>query len=341
MGTATDSNIYSAINEGNVTGIKQVGGVVGYISGGSLKSYSGITGTYKVFNKGNVKGYQAVGGVAGWAETDTDFTTIISAVSNTGTISCRGYDTNYQYERITITDNYKWNIRLTQTILKSTCRIAGIGGIVGYCKASIQNVQSSGEVTCDSVNDLTVTHTKGGSGAFGVQGDPWKIEIYKALASFGGIVGYFDGEQVIKNAKLTSQTYVGAVDLDSSKGTVCVGGLVGYLKKGCMIENTSTSMTSLTCRGSYFVGAIVGYSAATECNYTNAYNVQTTYNEQAFLYVRNPTYNNGEGYDGSSDWMDMGGGRTSKAWVTNGPRVGRMVNGSTYHVTDPDGTLSG
>ena len=208
-------------------------------------------------------------------------------------------------------------------------------------------------------SSMSVDHSEGAN----LSSDPpWTITISNALAGFGGIIGYFSGNQILMAAQLVGSPSIGHAS--GNYGTACVGGLVGYMIEGtCMDSNTSSSMSSVSINGSYFAGAVVGFSGATRAAATTIYygfydestntfhvigsktivanNVQASYNQKVTLNIHNSTYNGGSGYNGSSNWRDMGGGGYKDNWVTNGPRVGRMVDGSTYHVTDPDGTLSG
>ena len=329
-----------------IVGSENVGGIVGKHAGGNLKSCS---------NSASIYGGYCVGGIVGYATSSSSYP--IVSCTNTGDVWCTGAatgkDSSLSY---TTADGYN---------ITSLFKIVGIGGVVGFSERSIDSVGNSGSVgvkdlanitsSADSI-EIAALHTSSGYNV-SLNGSP--------LGGFGGIVGYITGNNHIIKSQISGTITVGYRDGSTStwqdtevsgaqgyiyniKSVICVGGLVGYMDGNVyMRQNTSANMGTLTVVGTYFAGAVVGYSCATStasvsvtvkklnANTGTTTNMGTiTYryaNVQAILGygkvvmdVHNPTQIYGNFFT-KPNWKKLGD-------AAYGSKVGLMSNNSTYMV---------
>lgn len=387
-GVSFNSTIKSCINYANVsisTSASNVGGIVGYGSdntsiyscstdntsspkvtgGANVGGIAGYLNSSEILysrNKIGVSGYAGVGGIVGQATSANGEFSVAGASSNAGEVRCLGKNTNLITKTRSITYTYTGWPTLTQCNKLTSAYMAGIGGIVGICNTSITGVTNSGNVliALSDAGDLSVTHSKTGLFNLGT----WTSDVAGALGGFGGLVGFFSGNSnSISYSGLSGSFSIGTDSVSSTKGIVCAGGLVGYMENSTYMKaNNSTDMGSVSLRGAYFIGAVVGYSAATAAetvtlnvayyennvktdvpaSLENIYpttftyqlpNVQALYNNAISFAIDNPTYNGGKGYDNDSDWKDFGGGLNSSKVTLNGFLIGCMVSTSRYMVS--------
>ena len=250
-GYTYDTTMSGLINIGTITGTEDsvnVGGVVGYMSDGSLKgetynlgsvtggwNIGGIAGqmtngakigndgddAFQIYNQLNVTGDYNVGGIAGTLSGGT-----ITNAANHGNILAKGYTTEtYEYNTVERTGS-----RETITAHRDNVNVANAGGIVGISNSSskIRDVMNSGNVTSDKAD-----------------GD----DFYKA-GNVGGIVGRAQDTN-ITNAENKENTVAGAHN---------VGGVAGFL------GGMSTIDTGLNNGGD-----ITGTGARTDSDYIDNY----------------------------------------------------------------------
>ena len=248
VGYAGNTKMSDLINIGTITGEANsinVGGIVGYMMGGSLtgESYNlgGVTGghniggivgqatsgarigseSFQIFNQLNVTGDYNVGGIAGMLSGGT-----ITNAANHGNILAKGYTIEtYEYNTVERTGS-----RETITAHRDNVNVANAGGIVGISNSSskIRDVMNSGNVTSDKAD-----------------GD----DFYKA-GNVGGIVGRAQDTN-ITNAENKENTVAGAHN---------VGGVAGFL------GGMSTIDTGLNNGGD-----ITGTGARTDSDYIDNY----------------------------------------------------------------------
>ena len=250
-GYTYDTTMSGLINIGTITGTEDsvnVGGVVGYMSDGSLKgetynlgsvtggwNIGGIAGqmtngakigndgddAFQIYNQLNVTGDYNVGGIAGTLSGST-----ITNAANYGDVLAKGYTTEtYSYHTVKQSGD-------TETIDKNieNVNVANAGGIAGASESNskIENVVNSGNVTSEKADDH---------------------DYYKA-GNVGGIVGRAD-DTTITNAENKENTVAGAHN---------VGGVAGYLGGNSTIDG-----------GINNGGDITGTGARTDNQYTDEY----------------------------------------------------------------------
>ena len=250
-GYTYDTTMSGLINIGTITGTEDsvnVGGVVGYMSDGSLKgetynlgsvtggwNIGGIAGqmtngakigndgddAFQIYNQLNVTGDYNVGGIAGTLSGGT-----ITNAANYGDILAKGYTTEtYSYHSVQQSGD-------TNTIVKNVenVNVANAGGIAGTSESDskIENVVNSGNVTSEKANG----------------------QDYYRAGNVGGIVGRADNT-TITNAENKENTVAGAHN---------VGGVAGFLSGASSIDG-----------GLNNGGDITGTGARTDNEYTDEY----------------------------------------------------------------------
>lgn len=262
IGFCQNATIENCHNKANVSGIGNVGGIVGFtgdtkkvgfgshINNSTNSGYISATGNY-------------VGGIVGWAR-DTYFTDVVNSGDiktsgkNVGGISsrvCGGSVTNAQNSgNVEGADN--------------------VGGITGHLSwATITNVSNSGKIIGnDYVGGLVGQGESNEAINFLVNGTLSNTGCVGGRNYVGGIAGYLKNT-TDKNVSIEWDATVNIENCtfgdnsgDGVRGTSYMGGAIGFLGEyitisgsisvsGCDIDNENG--------GNYLVGGAIGYNAGT------------------------------------------------------------------------------
>ena len=246
VGYMPGGTIANATNIGTVTGTStNIGGIVGNSSGGSIANAN---------NAGIISGTGSVGGIVG---TMTGGTLGLGGgtITNSGTFS--GLTGNYLGGIVGYVNGVSV-VMAPNSTLKNTADVSGYtysGGIIG----GISNI-STGTVFSDTAslvaagisNTGTVTGASSYTGGlFGLIGsanvtidDVTNTITVKGTTGVGGVVGY------LTNGKIINATNKGSVTGTSS----AVGGIVGTMSSGTVASATNTE----TVTGGGSTGGVVG-----------------------------------------------------------------------------------
>ena len=227
------TNISNCSNSGDVYGTTDVGGFVGYYSGGDL-----IGGT----NTGTVKGDGFVGGIAG------RFSEVMASdVTNTGAIGMRNSAGNYiggisgQITNLSVIENV--------TNEGTVSGLSNIGGISGYIGA--------GSELKDSVNEstgiITGNESLGGIVAYSGGGFVVGCDNKASVTSTGG-TGEYIGGIIGNNSNQWSpeiNTFSNAVVMDCTNtgaisGTNYIGGIWGNVYAADIVSCTNSGRVTAT-----------------------------------------------------------------------------------------------
>ncbi len=262
IGFCQNATIENCHNKANVSGIGNVGGIVGF-TGDTKKvgfgSYiTNCTNSGNIFATGNY-----VGGIVGWAR-DTYFTDVVNSgdIKTSGEIVggissrvCGGSVTNAQNSG---------NIEGTNNV----------GGITGHLSwATITNVSNSGKIIGnDYVGGLVGKGESNEAIDFLVKGTLSNTGCVGGINYVGGIAGYLENT-TDKNVSIEWDATVNIANCtfgdssgDGVRGTSYLGGAIGFLGEnitisgsisvsGCDIDNENG--------GNYLVGGAIGYNAGT------------------------------------------------------------------------------
>lgn len=236
VGNAQNSVIDSVINTGTISGVNNVGGLVGKLTGnntgdakitgtsynlgavtGSGDNVGGLVGsaenatigddTNLVYNRLDVTGAYNVGGIVGSMNGST-----VKKAENSGNVAATGFKTEtYKFHTSDPTIGTK-NGNEKDYVGAAEVQIANAGGIAGSSSGSqIQDVQNSGDVTSSKQNDKDF-YDAGNVG--GVVGRAENTNIINAVNkendirgahNVGGIAGYFGGSYGTNNTSYTIQ----------------------------------------------------------------------------------------------------------------------------------------
>lgn len=262
IGFCQNATIENCHNNAKVSGIGNVGGIVGF-TGDTKKvgfgSYiTNCTNSGNIFATGNY-----VGGIVGWAR-DTYFTDVVNSgdIKTSGEIVggissrvCGGSVTNAQNSG---------NVEGTNNV----------GGITGHLSwATITNVSNSGKIIGnDYVGGLVGKGESNDVSNFLVKGTLSNTGCVGGRNYVGGIAGYLENT-TDKNVSIEwdATVYIenctfGDSSGDGVRGTSYMGGAIGFLGEnitisgsisvsGCDIDNENG--------GNYLVGGAIGYNAGT------------------------------------------------------------------------------
>lgn len=262
IGFCQNATIENCHNKANVSGIGNVGGIVGF-TGDTKKvgfgSYiTNCTNIGNIFATGNY-----VGGIVGWAR-DTYFTDVVNSgdIKTSGEIVggissrvCGGSVTNAQNSG---------NVEGTNNV----------GGITGHLSwATITNVSNSGKIIGnDYVGGLVGKGESNDVSNFLVKGTLSNTGCVGGRNYVGGIAGYLENT-TDKNVSIEWDATVNIANCtfgdssgDGVRGTSYMGGAIGFLGEnitilgsisvsGCDIDNENG--------GNYLVGGAIGYNAGT------------------------------------------------------------------------------
>lgn len=262
IGFCQNATIENCHNNAKVSGIGNVGGIVGF-TGDAQKvgfgSYiTNCTNSGNIFATGNY-----VGGIVGWAR-DTYFTDVVNSgdIKTSGEIVggissrvCGGSVTNAQNSG---------NVEGTNNV----------GGITGHLSwATITNVSNSGKIIGnDYVGGLVGKGESNDVSNFLVKGTLSNTGCVGGRNYVGGIAGYLENT-TDKNVSIEWDATVNIANCtfgdssgDGVRGTSYMGGAIGFLGEnitilgsisvsGCDIDNENG--------GNYLVGGAIGYNAGT------------------------------------------------------------------------------
>jgi hypothetical protein len=233
LDNATIKNL--GLEDINVTGSVQVGGVAGLVTGsGSVVKNSYSTGT--VTGTGNYVGGIAGSVTSGGSVENSYSTAAVSGNSNVGGVAGFVYDSGS-----VVSDSY------------STGTVSGTsfytGGVAGYVSDSgkVENSYSTGTVSgTGSVGGVAGFVTSGGS----VENSYSTGTVNGTGNNAGGVAGSVDGSgSVVKNSYSTATVTV------SGTGSYA-GGVAGSVTGGGSVENSYSTGTVI---GNIDVGGVAGY----------------------------------------------------------------------------------
>ena len=260
IGFCQNATIENCHNNANVSGIDNVGGIVGWTGDAQKVGFgSHITNST---NSGDILATgDYVGGIVGWAR-DTYFTDVVNSgdIKTSGEIVggissrvCGGSVTNAQNSG---------NVEGTNNV----------GGITGHLSwATITNVSNSGKIIGnDYVGGLVGKGESNDVSNFLVKGTLSNTGCVGGRNYVGGIAGYLENT-TDKNVSIEWDATVNIANCtfgdssgDGVRGTSYMGGAIGFLGEnitisgsisvsGCDIDNENG--------GNYLVGGAIGYNA--------------------------------------------------------------------------------
>lgn len=262
IGFCQNATIENCHNKANVSGIGNVGGIVGFT--GDTKKVGFGSHITNSTNSGDILATgDYVGGIVGWAR-DTYFTDVVNSgdIKTSGEIVggissrvCGGSVTNAQNSG---------NVEGTNNV----------GGITGHLSwATITNVSNSGKIIGnDYVGGLVGKGESNEAIDFLVKGTLSNTGCVGGINYVGGIAGYLENT-TDKNFSIEWDATVNIANCtfgdssgDGVRGTSYMGGAIGFLGEnitisgsisvsGCDIDNENG--------GNYLVGGAIGYNAGT------------------------------------------------------------------------------
>lgn len=271
IGSATNTTINNITNTANVTGKGDTS-----ITGGIVGAAQATTTLDRVINTGTISGVNNVGGLVGkLTGNNTGDAQITGTSYNLGAVTGSGYNvgglvgsadnatigdgTNLVYNRLDVTGAYN------------------VGGIVGSMNGStVQNAENSGNVAATGFTTETykfhtsdpTTDTKNGSVEDGVG------EAEVQIANAGGIAGSSSGSQIqdVQNSgDVTSFKQSGNDFYDAGN----VGGVVGRAENTNIINAVNKEND---IRGAHNVGGIAGYFGGSYGTNDPSYTIENSQN---------------------------------------------------------------
>ena len=260
IGFCQNATIENCHNKANVSGIDNVGGIVGFTGDtGKVGFGSHINNST---NSGSILATgDYVGGIVGWAR-DTYFTNVV----NTGNIKTSGNQVGGISSRVCGGD---------VTNAQNSGNVEGadnVGGITGHLSwATITDASNSGKIIGnDYVGGLVGQGESNEAIDFLVKGTLSNTGCVGGINYVGGIAGYLKNT-TDKNVSIEWDATVnianctfGDASGDGVRGTSYMGGAIGFLGEnitisgsisvsGCDIDNEND--------GNYLVGGAIGYNA--------------------------------------------------------------------------------
>ena len=339
-----DAVINNSYNSGTVTGMQNVGGIVGMMYNGSVADSYNLGNIKSLVNESSIKVgpiWVNMGGIVGGTTENVTARGILYNVYNDGVIGDSKYQTGGIHVggvagRFSGLMEQSYNTGAVYNITHAT------GGIMGAIwKANITNVFNAGNITSYNKNYAMGEHNSGVGGIIGVKAantDDYLTNIYNigVIRGFvdesarcnnvGGIIGVIntnDGQKgtlSITNAYTRGELFAGIKDGDVYKkqttGNVNVGAIYGRKIKGTVsptavyyIAPNNEIFNSLNASDSRLQGA-------TYIAYENA-NKADSYDKFNFSYV------NGEKKKDSGDWR-----------IYDGTHNGSTYNSGTTPILD-------
>src|SRR6185437_15476301 len=211
-------NVYAAVNvNGNGAGTGHVGGLVGYMSGGSISHShtTGGVGVYNAYQIGGLVGYLDGGSISNSYAGGNVSTSVTSDGNNSSVGGLVGYVANGG----SISNSYATGSVQGQSSL---------GGLVGWLyNGSVSNVYATGNVSLNTGNRFAFGGLVGrfNSGSISNAYATGTVTGNYQSSEGGGLIGWMQGGSV-------SDTYAtGSVNLGGNASFV-FGGLVGELDAG-------------------------------------------------------------------------------------------------------------
>lgn len=256
-GKADNCYIFNCVNNKNVVGLQNVGGIVGISEGNTTivscenngmitgrKQVGGIVGLNRSIiqdstNNGNITGLSYVGGIAGNNEIEE---------SSVGTIvNCKSYGSLYSKKGVSYEYN---NTTLEYEIIDDATDYISqyFGGIVGNNLGLIDNSLFKGSMSLN-------IETKEAEYVGGLVGYTQNGTIKNSYAEgylnvygnyVGGLVGYLDNSSLLNSYSI--------VDIEKIKALSYGGGLVGY----CKVSKTLNCYSMGKVVGDNYMGTLIG-----------------------------------------------------------------------------------
>lgn len=224
-----------SVKGGNISGISNIGGLVGYMEGGSVTDCLNDNCNV-ISNQQNNPYTNCIGGVIGIVNAIPGSTIRISNIESNANVSG---NENIGGVIGLITSSVSTTTLLTENLTMGLMDITGersVGGIIGGCALAL------------TLNNAT------NRAVIGVQG--------KDRKNIGGIIGSIStsGKVVMENCqsgynKLGTQADPSQKYID---GAAYTGGIIGYARAELGLNLTGCRLTSNTC-GTDYVGGLVGY----------------------------------------------------------------------------------
>ena len=262
IGFCQNATIENCHNKANVSGIGNVGGIVGFT--GDTKKVGFGSHITNSTNSGDILATgDYVGGIVGWAR-DTYFTDVVNSgdIKTSGEIVggissrvCGGSVTNAQNSG---------NVEGTNNV----------GGITGHLSwATITNVSNSGKIIGnDYVGGLVGKGESNEAIDFLVKGTLSNTGCVGGINYVGGIAGYLENT-TDKNFSIEWDATVNIANCtfgdssgDGVRGTSYMGGAIGFLGENITISGSITVSGSDIDNekgGCYLVGGAIGFKAGT------------------------------------------------------------------------------
>jgi uncharacterized repeat protein (TIGR02543 family) len=306
--TQNNINLSLSLNHGNITGINNVGGLIGRLNanGNSSGSYSNLE------NTGNILGSQSIGGLFGYAQSGN-----YSYLTNTGDIRGNSnnvggisglFDLQGSYNSIRFATNYGRIVNLSQsegTEIINSSYTSNTGGIAGYYDDGlIEYSYNYGDV----YGTYSIGGIVGSSGSMSMNELTNEADVFGS-AYVGGLIGYASGRTATKLLNL-GKIYVSNSTADSSAYSIGgifgrqsgvsislalnngsfefnpntyrfenVGGIVGESEGGNLINSANTSdieIPSSSSFNSYRSGGLIGLGSSVSLGYVyNSGNVSS------------------------------------------------------------------
>lgn len=263
-----DAVINNSYNSGTVTGMQNVGGIVGMMYNGSVADSYNLGNIKSLVNESSIKVgpvWVNMGGIVGGTTENVTARGILYNVYNDGVIGDSKYKTGGIHVggvagRFSGLMEQSYNTGAVYNITHAT------GGIMGAIwKANITNVFNAGNITSYNKNYAKKEHNSGVGGIIGVKAantDDYLTNIY----NIGVIRGFVDESTRHNNVG----GIIGVINTnDDQKGTLSIrnaytrGELFAGIKYGDVYEKQTT--------GNVNVGAIYGHKIKGKVSHTAVY----------------------------------------------------------------------
>ncbi|MCX6727287.1 MAG: fibronectin type III domain-containing protein [Candidatus Saccharibacteria bacterium] len=230
-----DSSVHDiTLDEVNVTGSCEVGGLVGRINGGAMID--------AVHVKGNIHADYLPGGIVGYVYTDDGSSTIISNSTSDVSIGSSSNSGNYGYWGGVVgyaelnpgslqIRNSRADVAINSSSANSVGGLIGYGDVENSSTLTISDSQSTGSISCaNQCGGLIGTaysyfEDSGDRPILNITTSKATSTILASGNSVGGLIGYIDANGL--DTILSRTNYVSAVSPSLSANGANVGGLIG------------------------------------------------------------------------------------------------------------------
>ena len=260
---------HCAVTNGRVSGIKNVGGLIGKMEGGSVSNCESDDCDV-MSNMQNNPYTDCIGGMIGHVRIYSGHNIVIKDISSNSKVI--GNENIGGVIGFVDSPDGKASITL-ENLTMGLMSITGersVGGVIGGCNADLTLKGCSNRSVIDmqgsdrrdfggiigavsTTGSVVVENCWSGRNKSGVQPDPSQKYIDGGLHT-GGLVGYAraDGGITLRSCALTSNTY----------GLGQVGGLIGLCASGATIENCKNESGNIQSSGSH-AGGLIGQATST------------------------------------------------------------------------------